>query len=168
MRRLSFTLGTLALAAIPAFPRVMVVFRLASPPLLVEAGQQFALCAANVGATNTDLTHAVRQRSDRQGGCQQRRDAAAAAGAGGVMPDPCLVTSAEAISAAGSPPPGEPAMVVGLVIMKRGVFARAVAATAAIQVTALAPSGERHMVASVPLHVATMTNGRNTPIERVH
>ena len=56
MRRLLFALSILAVAALPASPRVMVVFRLASPPLPVEAGQQFALCAANVGATNVDLT----------------------------------------------------------------------------------------------------------------
>ncbi len=38
---------------------VMVVFRLASPPLPVETGQQFSLCAANVGATNIELIFAV-------------------------------------------------------------------------------------------------------------
>jgi hypothetical protein len=58
-------------------------------------------------------------------------------------------------------------MVVGLVVMKRGLFARAVAATAAIQVTTLAPTGERKLLASVPLYMATATNGRNTPIEKV-
>ena len=56
MRRIFFTLSILVSAAFPASPRVMVVFRLASPPLPVEAGQQFGLCAANVGSTSVDLT----------------------------------------------------------------------------------------------------------------
>src|SRR5580658_2548847 len=45
----------LAAAAAPAWPRVAVVFRLASPPLPVQAGQEFTLCAANVGTANADI-----------------------------------------------------------------------------------------------------------------
>ncbi len=166
MRRLFFALSILAVAAFPASPRVMVVFRLASPPILVEAGQQFALCVANVGATNVDLT--LQFVSVRTGAIAATRDVILPPpGASGPMPDPCLVTPAETIAAAGTPPPNEPPMVVGLVVMKRGLFARAVAATAAIQVTAPAPTGERKLLASVPLHMATAINGRNTPIETV-
>lgn len=166
MRRLFFALLMLVLTAVPASPRVMVVFRLASPPLPVEAGQQFALCAANVGSTNVDLT--LQFVSVRTGALVISKDVILPPpGGSGPMPDPCLVTPAETIVAAGSPPPNEPQMVVGLVVMKRGLFARAVAATAAIQVTVLAPTGERKLLASVPLYMATATNGRNTPIERV-
>jgi hypothetical protein len=83
------------------------------------------------------------------------------------MPDPCLIASAETIAAAGSPPPGEPSLVVRIAVAGRGLFSKPLAATASIQVTAPAASGERRIVASVPLLLATMTNGRNTPIERV-
>jgi hypothetical protein len=166
MRRLFFIPSILVLAALPASPRVMVVFRLASPPLPVEAGQQFALCAANVGSTNADLT--LQFVSVRTGAVVASKDVVLPPpGTGGPMPDPCLVTPAETIAAAGTPPPNEPAMVVGLVVMKRGLFARASAATAAIQVTTLAPTGERKLLASIPLQMATATNGRNTPIETV-
>jgi hypothetical protein len=165
MRRLFFALSILAVAALPAFPRVMVGFRLASPPLPVEAGQQFALCAANVGSTNADLT--LQFVSVRTGAVVASKDVVLPPPGGGPMPDPCLITPAETISAAGTPPANAPAMVVGLVVMKRGLFARATAATAAIQVTTLAPTGERKLLASVPLHMATATNGRNTPIETV-
>jgi hypothetical protein len=166
MRRLLIALSILAVAALPASPRVMVVFRLASPPLPVEAGQQFALCAANVGATNVDLT--LQFVSVRTGAVAASKDVVLPApGAGSPMPDPCLVTPAETIASAGTPQPNEPAMVVGLVVMKRGLFARATAATAAIQVTTLAPTGERKLLASVPLLMATAINGRNTPIEKV-
>jgi hypothetical protein len=166
MRRLFFALSILASAALPASPRVMVVFRLASPPLPVEAGQQFALCAANVGSTNADLT--LQFVSVRTGAVVASKDVILPPpGTSGPIPDPCLVTLADTIAAAGNPPSNAPAMVVGLVVMKRGLFARATAATAAIQVTTLAPSGERKLLASVPLHMATATNGRNTPIETV-
>jgi hypothetical protein len=166
MRRLFFILSILTAIALPASPRVMVVFRLASPPLPVEAGQQFALCAANVGSTNADLT--LQFLSVRTGAIVATKDVVLPpAGTGGPMPDPCLITPAEAIAAAGTRPPNEPPMVVGLVLMKRGLFARASAATAAVQVTGLAPTGERKLLASVPLLMATAINGRNTPIEKV-
>ena len=166
MRRPCVVLSILAAAALPASPRVMAVFRLASPPLPVEAGQQFALCAANVGSTNADLT--LQFVSVRTGAIAASKDVVLPPpGGSGPMPDPCLVTPAETIAAAGSPTPNEPAMIVGLVAMKRGLFARAVAATAAIQVTTLTRSGERKLPASVPLHMATATNGRNMPIETV-
>ena len=166
MRRLFFTLSILVLAALPVSPRVMVVFRLASPPLSVEAGQQFGLCAANVGSTSVDLT--LQFVSVRTAAVAASKDVVLPPpGIGSPVPDPCLVATAETIAAAGTPPPNEPAMVVGLVVMKRGLFARAVAATAAIQVTTLAPTGERKLLASVPLYMATATNGRNTPIEKV-
>jgi hypothetical protein len=166
MRRLFLTLSILVLAPPPGSPRVMVVFRLASPPLPVEAGQQFALCAANVGSTRVDLT--LQFVSVRTGAVAASKDIVLAPpGASNPMPDPCLVATAETIAGAGTPPPNEHAMVVGLVVMKRGLFARAVAATAAIQVSALAPTGERKLLASVPLQMATATNDRNTPIETV-
>jgi hypothetical protein len=166
MRRLFFVLSILAAAALPASPRVMVVFRLASPPVPVEAGQQFTLCAANVGSTSVDLT--LQFVSVRTGTVAASKEVVLPPpGGGGPMPNPCLVTPAESIAAAGSPPPNEPAMVVGLVVMTRGLFARATAATAAIQVTTLAPTGEQKLLASIPLQMATAINGRNTPIEKV-
>jgi hypothetical protein len=166
MRPLILALGTLALTAMPASPRVMVVFRLASPPLPVEAGQQFALCAANVGTINADIR--LQFVSVRTGAIAASKDAVLPPpGSAAPMPDPCLIVSAETIMAAGSPPPGGPSMVVGIVVARRGLFSRPVAATAAIQVTAPTDSGERRILASVPLSMATMINGRNTPIERV-
>jgi hypothetical protein len=165
MRRLFFTLSIVIFAALPASPRVMVVFRLASPPVPVEAGQQFALCAANVGSTSVDLT--LQFVSVRTAAVAASKDVILPPPGGGPIPDPCLTVTAETIAAAGTPPANEHAMVVGLVAMKRGLFARAVAATAAIQVTTLSPTGERKLLASVPLQMATATNGRNTPIERV-
>ena len=53
-------------------------------------------------------------------------------------------------------------------VVRHGVFHRAAAATASVQVTAAGANGARQVVASVPLHLATMINGRNTPIEVVH
>ena len=165
MRHLLFAVSIVALAAFPASPRVMVVYRLASPPLPVQAGQQFALCAANVGSRSVELT--LRFVSVRTGAVVSSKDIVLPPpGANGPMPDPCLVTSAEAIAGPNAAP-SELAMVVGLVVSKRGLFARASAATAAIQITAPGPSGERKLVGSVPLLMATMTNGRNTPVERV-
>jgi hypothetical protein len=87
-------------------------------------------------------------------------------GSAGGTPDPCLSTTAEALGAAGSPP-DQPPLLVALVVIKRGLFARASAATASVQVTAATSTGERRVVASIPLQLATLINGRNTPIERV-
>jgi hypothetical protein len=143
----------------------MVVFRLASPPLPVEAGQQFTLCAANVGTSNADLT--LQFVSVRTGAVVVSKDVILPPPGTGGMPDPCLTAKSESITGAGAPPSGESAMVVGIVVTKRGLFGRAIAATASIQVTGSAPTGERRLLASVPLYMATMTNGRNTPIEKV-
>ncbi len=138
MRRFCLIPAVLAVCALPASPRVMVVFRLASPPLPVETGQQFSLCAANVGATNIELT--LQLVSVRTGVVAAAKDLILPPPGAGPMPDPCLTATAQVIAAAGSPPAGEQPLVTGLVIAKRGLFARAGAATASIQITAAAPS----------------------------
>jgi hypothetical protein len=79
--------------------------------------------------------------------------------------DPCLDTTAEAVSAP-TVMPADPPMLVALVVIKRGLFSPVSAATASVQVTATATGGDR-ILASIPLHLATLINGRNTPIERV-
>jgi hypothetical protein len=68
---------------------------------------------------------------------------------------------------AGAAPAGGQPLVVALMIVRHGLFRGAAAATASVQVTAVGANGERQMLASVALYLATMTNGRNTPIEVV-
>jgi len=179
MKRLIWPIWILVAAAAPAWPRVAVVFRLASPPLRVQAGQEFTLCAANVGTANADIV--LNFVSVRTGaivaGKQVTLPPPGAAGAvpGAVpgvtvpspMPDPCLITTAEAIVKAGAAPSGGEPLVVALMIVRHGVFRGAAAATASVQVTIAGANGERQVLASVPLYLATMTNGRNTPIEIV-
>jgi len=159
MKRLLFAIALLAAAA-PAWGRYLVVFRLASPPLPVEAGQQFSLCAANVGTVNADLT--LQFINVRTGAVIASRSVILPPPGAAAMPDPCLEATAEQIGNAGTGPP----LVVALVIIRHGLFNRAAAATASVQVTAPAPSGQRRLVASIPLLLATLTNGRNTPIEK--
>jgi len=168
MKRLIWPTLFLMAAAAPAWPRVLVVFRLASSPLPVQAGQEFSLCAANVGTTNADLTlQFVSVRTGAIVASEQLILPPPGAGAPGAMPDPCLNTTADAIAKAGAAPGGGAPLVVALMVISHGVFNRASAATAAVQVTVAGANGERQMVASVPLYLATMTNGRNTPIEIV-
>jgi hypothetical protein len=163
-------------AAAPVWPRVAVVFRLASPPLPVQAGQEFTLCAANVGTANADIV--LNFVSVRTGAIVAGKQVTLPPpGAGGAvpgpvpsaMPDPCLITTAEAIAKAGAGTAmsgGQP-LVVAIMIVRHGLFHGAAAATASVQVTVAGANGERQMLASVPLYLATMTNGRNTPIETV-
>lgn len=148
----------LALLAAPASARYAVVFRLASPPLPVGAGQHFAMCVANVGKVNADLT--LQFINVRTGAVVQSRDLVLPPPGGPTpMPDPCLRTTAEEFG----PASGQPSLLVGLVVIRHGLFSRGAAATASIQVT----GGNGDLVASVPLHLATLINGRNTPIEKV-
>ena len=167
MKRL-LTLITILTAGVPAaWPKVVVAFRLASPPLPVEAGQHFSLCAANVGTRAIDVQ--LEFISVRTGAViSSRLVTIPPPGTSATMPDPCLTTTAEVIMAAGPPLPGEPPLVVGLVVVRRGLFSAPSAATAAVQVTVADAGGARHLVASIPLHFATMVNGRNTPIETMH
>jgi hypothetical protein len=164
--------GTLLLfiAAAPAWPRVAVVFRLASAPLPVQAGQEFALCAANVGTANADIT--LNFVNVRTGAIVASKQVTLPPpGAGGTvpsaMPDPCLSVTADAIVKAGAAPSGDPPLVVALMVVRHGVFHGASAATASVQVTVAGANGARQIVASIPLYLATMTNSRNTPIEIV-
>jgi hypothetical protein len=160
LKPLLCSIALLALA-VPCWPRYFVVFRLASPPLPVVAGQGFSLCAANVGTVNADLT--LQFISVRTGAVIATRNLILPPpGMTSAMPDPCLTTTAQDIPAAGTDPP----LVVALVIIRHGLFSRAAAATASVQVTAPTPAGERRTVASIPLTLATLTNGRNTPIEK--
>jgi hypothetical protein len=166
----------LVAAAAPAWPRVAVVFRLASPPLPVQAGQEFTLCAANVGTADADII--LNFVNVRTGAIVAGKQVmlpppgaipAAVPGVvpGAAVPDPCLITTAEAIAKAGAAASGGQPLVVALMIVRHGLFRRAAAATASVQVTIAGANGERKMLASVPLYLATMTNGRNTPIETV-
>lgn len=166
MKRLIGSLLIFLIAA-PAWPRVAVVFRLASPPLPVQAGQEFALCAANVGTTNADIT--LNFVSVRTGAIVASKQVTLPppGAVPSVMPDPCLNTTADAIAKAGAAASGGPPLVVALMVIRHGVFHGAAAATASVQVTAAGANGERQVVASVPLSLATMINGRNTPIEIV-
>ena len=164
MKRLLILIAVAAPMLPAAWAKFVVAFRLASPPLPVEAGQQFSLCAANVGRRSVDLQ--LEFFNVRTGAVVSSRMVTLPPPGSGAMPDPCLSTTAEAITSARNPPTGEPPLVVGLVVIRRGVFSGASAATASVQVTAGAGAG-RHLVASIPLHLATMVNGRNTPIETV-
>lgn len=140
----------------PSDARYMVVFRLASPPLPVEAGQHFSLCAANVGTINADIT--MQFLNVRTGAVIGSRDLTLPPPGSPGMPDPCLDTTAAQVNGPGSGPP----LLVALVIIRHGLFSRVAAATASVQVT----DANGHLVASIPLHVATLVNGRNTPIEK--
>jgi hypothetical protein len=172
MKRLIWPMLFLTVAAAPAWPRVAVVFRLASPPLPVKAGQEFTLCAANVGTTNADIV--LNFVSVRTGAIVAGKQVTLPPPGGaiqgtiqGAMPDPCLVTTAEAIAKAGAAASGGEPLVVALMIVRHGLFHGAAAATASVQVTIAGPNGERQILASAPLYLATMINGRNTPIETV-
>jgi len=165
MKRFILPILILAAAA-PAWARVAVVFRLASPPLPVQAGQEFSLCAANVGTANADLI--LQFVSVRTGAIVASKQLILPPPGAGTMPDPCLNTGADAIGKAGVAAGGGQALVVALMIVRHGLFHGAAAATASVQVTVAGSGGERQVVASVPLYLATMINGRNTPIETVH
>jgi hypothetical protein len=178
MKRLIGPILILAAAAAPAWPRVAVVFRLASPPLPVQAGQEFTLCAANVGTANADVvlnfvsvrTGAIlasKQVTLPPPGAGWAVPGAAPGSVPSAMPDPCLSTTAEAIAKAGAAVSGGQPLIVALMIVRHGLFHGAAAATASVQVTVAGANGERKTLASVPLYLATMTNGRNTPIETV-
>ena len=143
--------------------KVAVVFRLASPPLPVEPGQHFSLCASNVGTVNIDLT--LQFINVRTGAVVATRDVTLPpAGTNSAPFDPCLETSSTAFPASNS---GASPLLVALAVVKRGLFSRVSAATASVQVSTPDTSGVPHTVASIPLHLATLINGRNTPIERV-
>jgi hypothetical protein len=176
MKRLIWPMLFLMAAAAPGWPRVAVVFRLASPPLPVRAGQEFTLCAANVGTTNADIV--LNFVSVRTGAIVAGKQVTLPPPGGaiqgairgtiqGAMPDPCLVTTAEAIAKAGAAASAGEPLVVALMIVRHGLFHGAAAATASVQVTIAGPNGERQLLASAPLYLATMINGRNTPIETV-
>jgi len=141
---------------IPLWARYLVVFRLASPPIPVEAGQQFSLCAVNVGTVDADLT--MQFLNVRTGAVIGSRNVMLPPPGAGGMPDPCLDATAEQVSGVGGGPP----LMAALVIIRHGLFSRAAAVTASVQVT----TSDRRIVASIPLHLATMINGRNTPIEK--
>lgn len=158
-------IAVLALAGTCCWGKVAVVFRLASAPLPVESGQQFGLCAANVGTVDVELT--LQFINVRTGAIVATRNVTLPPpGSSGSMPDPCLNTSADALSAPGGTSADQP-LLVALVVIKRGLFSRASAATASVQVTSADHGGGRRIVTSIPLHLATLVNGRNTPIERV-
>lgn len=127
--------------------------------------QHFSVCAANVGTVNADLT--MQFINVRTGAIVVSREVTLPPpGSALGMPDPCLQTTADALA----PPPGAPAdppLLVALVVIKRGLFSRASAATASVQVTVTDAAGGRRLLASIPLALATLINGRNTPIERV-
>ena len=162
----SFLFAALLLAAaIPSQARSAVVFRLATPPVPVEAGLEFSICAANVGPIKADLQ--LQFISVRTGAVVATRSVTLPpAGGTAPIPDPCLTTTADAILHAGTAPAGNGAMVVAIVAIRRGLFSRRPAATAGLQVSATDPSGTRRVVASVPLEM--VTDPRNSVIETIH
>lgn len=166
VERLACWIALLAMAGSPAWAKVVVAWRLASPPPPVEAGQQFTLCAANVGTARVDIE--LQFISVKTGIVAARREFTLPPPGAGGMPDPCLTTTAEVLKTAGNPPPGVQALVVAVVVVKRGVFSRPAAATSSVQVTIEDPAGVRRILASIPLQMATMINNRNTPIEIIH
>jgi len=173
VRRMLCVIAVFAMAAIPSWARVAVVFRLASPPMPVEPGQSFSLCAANVGRASAALT--LQFINVRTGAIVASREVILpppwasgpqTQGSAAGMPDPCLRTTADAwISPASTL--ADPPLLVALVVIRKGLFSQASAATASLQVTAAGPNGQPQLLASIPLQMATLTNGRNTPIERV-
>lgn len=165
MKRVVYVIALLAIAGTSSWAKVAVVFRLASPPMPVEAGQHFSLCAANVGTVSADLT--LQFVNVRTGAIVASREVTLPApGSIGGTPDPCLHTSADVL-AAPTVTPADPPLLVAVVVIKRGLFSRVSAATASVQVTTTDASGAHRILASIPLHLATLINGRNTPIERV-
>ena len=122
MKRMTGLIALLALAGASSGAKVAVVFRLASPPLPVEAGQHFSLCAANVGTVNADVT--LQFISVRTGAIIASRDVSLPPpGSSGRTPDPCLDTTADAVSAP-TMTPANPPLLVALVAIKRGLFSR--------------------------------------------
>jgi hypothetical protein len=98
MKRMVCSIALLTISGNSSWAKVAVVFRLASPPLLVEAGQHFSLCAANVGAVNVDLT--LQFISVRTGAIVSSREVTLPPpGSTGRTPDPCLDIAADAVSA---------------------------------------------------------------------
>ena len=119
MKRVVYSMALLAIAGSSSWAKVAVVFRLASPPMPVEAGQRFSLCAANVGTVNADLT--LQFINVRTGAIVASRDVTLpAAGIGRRDPDPCLQTTAEAL-AAQVVAPADPPLLVALVVIKRSL-----------------------------------------------
>jgi hypothetical protein len=165
MTRLIRSIALLAMAGSCSWGKVAVVFRLASPPLPVEDGQHFGLCVANVGTVKADLT--LQFINVRTGAIVATREVTLPPpGTAGGSPDPCLNITSDAVPAPAGAAADHP-LLVALVVIKRGLFSRVSAATASVQVTTVDATGGRRLLASIPLHLATLTNGRNTPIERV-
>ena len=164
MKRVIFSVLCLAVAASGCWAKVQIVFRLASPPMPVVAGQHFSLCAANVGTVPVDLT--LQFINVRTGAIVATRDVTLPPPGASGAPDPCLNTTAEALAPLAAAAASDPPLLVALAVIKRGLFARAVAATASVQVSVPDTAGGYRVLASIPLTLATLVNGRNTPIER--
>jgi hypothetical protein len=156
--------AVLMTAAFSSHAKTAVVSRLATPPVPVEAGLEFSVCAANVGTVKADIQ--LQFVSVRTGAVVATRDVTLPPPGTGAMPDPCLTTTADAVLRAGNATAADGAMVVAIVAIRRGLFNRPPAATAGLQVMAAGPAGARHVVASVPLEM--VTNPRNGMVETVH
>jgi hypothetical protein len=123
MKRVVYSMALLAVAGTSSWAKVAVVFRLASPPMPVEAGQGFSLCAANVGTVSADLT--LQFISVRTGAIVASRDVTLPPpGSAAGTPDPCLRTTADALAAPAATP-ADPPLLVALVVIKRGLFSKA-------------------------------------------
>jgi hypothetical protein len=113
MKRMLCSIALLAITGTSSWAKIAVVFRLASPPLPVEGGQHFSLCAANVGTVNVDIT--LQFINVRTGVVVTSREVTLAPpGTAGRTSDPCLDTTAEAVSAP-TVIPADPPMLVALV-----------------------------------------------------
>lgn len=154
------------LAAASCLPaKTLSVSRLASPPVPVAAGQEFSLCAANVGNVKADIL--LQLVSVRTGSVIASREITLLPpGAAGPVPDPCITATADAVMQAGKDAPaGAPPLVVAIAVVRQGFFGRhTVAVSAGLGITAAGASGA-HRVATIPLQLAT--NLRDWTVESV-
>jgi hypothetical protein len=146
----SLSIGGL-LAVLTAVPAVAAVpFQLASPPLPAAPGQEFTLCAANIGRKAQMTLQFVNVRTNAI--VAEKSLMLFAPGALNPPSDPCLSITAEAIAAAGAQPGAQvngQLVVVGVVFVKRGFLPKAV--TASVQIRAVGSAQAGTMIPLTPV-----------------
>jgi hypothetical protein len=142
-----------------------VALRLASLPAPVEPGQKLVLCAANIGAGDVDVS--LEFINVRTGGVVAERTVRLAPLGGGAAATPCTATSADAIAGSAPPaanpaartpmaasfaPANDPALVAGVVLIRKSWLSfREAQVTASIQVLAPDAHGVMRTVQTIPL-----------------
>jgi hypothetical protein len=153
--RVLTSLSAAALAVLAAVPALAAIpFQLASPPLPAAPGQEFTLCAANIGRKAQVIMQFVNVRTNAV--VAEKSLMLSAPGALNQPSDPCLSTTAEAIAAAGAQPGAQARgqlEVVGVVLVKRGFLPKAV--TASVQIRAV---GSAQAGTTIPLTPAGLSN----------